>query len=59
MNRQRGKDGFLQVGKIPALKQLAKKYKPPSRLELELVEAVATIREQPDATERHSGYCFN
>ena len=52
MNGQRGKKGFLQAGEIPALKQLAKKYKPPTRLELDLVEAVTTIREQPDAAER-------
>jgi len=52
MHKHSGKGGFLQAGEIPALKQLAKKYKPLTRLELELVEAAATIREQPDAAER-------
>jgi Plasmid encoded RepA protein len=50
--RQRGQGGFVQAGEIPLMKKLAKKYAPPTRAHLELIEAAAAIREQPDAAER-------
>ena len=42
--RQRGQGGFVQAGEIPLMKQLAKKYAPPTHAQLELVEAAAAIR---------------
>src|ERR1035441_6157546 len=49
---KRGEGGLVQAGELPIMKSLAKKYAPPTRAQLELVEAAATIREQPDAAER-------
>jgi hypothetical protein len=52
MSRKRGEGGFIQAGQLPAMKTLAKKYKPPTRAQLDLIEAAARIQEQPDAAER-------
>jgi Plasmid encoded RepA protein len=52
MSRKRGQGGLVQAGEIPLMKKLAKKYAPRTHVHLELVEAAATIREQPDAAER-------
>lgn len=51
MPNKRGEGGLIQAGEIPALKSLSKKFAPPTRAQLELVEVAATIREQPDAEE--------
>jgi hypothetical protein len=50
--RQRGQGGFTKAGEIPLMKQLAKKYAPPTKVQLELGEAAAAIRLDPDAVER-------
>lgn len=52
MAKKRGGEGLIQAGQIPAMKSLARKFAPPTRAQLELIEAAATIREQPDAAER-------
>jgi hypothetical protein len=52
MVRRRDTNGLVQAGEIPLVKSLAKKYAPPSRAQLELVEAAAAIQQQPDAAER-------
>jgi Plasmid encoded RepA protein len=52
MSRKRGHGGLLQAGEIPLMKTLAKKFAPPTRAHLELLEVAAQIREQPDAAER-------
>jgi Plasmid encoded RepA protein len=52
MTKQRGQGGLIQAGEIPIIKKLAKQYAPPTRAQLDLVEAAAAIREQPDAAER-------
>jgi Plasmid encoded RepA protein len=52
MTKQRGQGGLVQVGEIPLLKKLTKEYPPPTRAQLELVDAAVAIREQPDAAER-------
>jgi Plasmid encoded RepA protein len=52
MTKSRGKGGPVQVGQIPLLKKLAKKFAPPTRAQLHLVETAGAIREQPDAAER-------
>jgi Plasmid encoded RepA protein len=51
MSTKRGKTGLTQVGEIPVMKALAKKFAPPTRAQLELIEVAATIRENPDAAE--------
>src|ERR1035438_470732 len=51
MSRKRGEAGLVQAGEIPLMKKLAKEYTP-TRARLELIEAAATIREEPDAAER-------
>jgi len=50
--RQRGQGGFVQAGEIPLMKKLAKKYAPPTRAELQLVDLVLAIHAEPDAAER-------
>jgi hypothetical protein len=40
------------VGAIPLMKKLAKQFAPPTRVQLDLIEVAAAIREQPDAAER-------
>jgi|SRR5450432_438487 hypothetical protein len=52
MGKKRGEGGLVQAGEIPAMKALAKKFAPPTRAQLDLLEVAATIREQPDAAER-------
>lgn len=52
MTKKLGAGGLVQAGEIPAMKTLAKKFAPPSRAHIELIEVAATIREQPDAAER-------
>src|SRR3954447_20816189 len=49
--RREGQGGLFQVGEIPMLKTLAKKYKPATRAQLELIEAAAGIKEAPDDVE--------
>jgi Plasmid encoded RepA protein len=51
-SKKRGAGGLVQAGEIPALKTLARKFAPPTRAQIELVEVAGTIREQPDAAER-------
>src|SRR5271156_5444492 len=51
MTKKRGQAGLVQAGEIP-LTTLARKLAPPSRAQLEMVEAAAVIREEPDAAER-------
>ena len=52
MSKRRGEDGLKQVGETPAMKTIAKKYAPPTRAQIELVDAAAAIHEAPDAVER-------
>jgi hypothetical protein len=52
MANKRGQSGLVQAGEIPLMKKLAKKYTTPTRAQLDLIEAAAAIREQPDAAER-------
>jgi hypothetical protein len=52
MSKKRGEAGLVQAGEIPIMKTLAKKFAPPTRAQLELIEVAATIREAPDAAER-------
>jgi hypothetical protein len=47
-----GKRGLVKAGEMPVMKTLAKKFAPPTRAQLELIEVAGTIREQPDAAER-------
>ena len=49
---KRGEGGLVQAGEIPLLKTLAKKFRPPSRAQLELVDAALAIQAKPDAAER-------
>ena len=49
---KRGEGGLVQAGEIPLVKTLAKKLKPPSRAQLELVDAALAIQSEPDAAER-------
>ncbi len=49
---QRGLPGFIQVGAISELKQLQKKFKPPTRAQLQMIEASVAINDKiPDAAE--------
>lgn len=43
---------LIQAAKIPLMKSFAKKFAPPTRAQLELVEVSLSIQEQPDAAER-------
>ena len=52
MTKKRGEGGLIQAGEIPAMKALARKFAPPTRAQLDLIESAATIHEQPDAAER-------
>ena len=52
MRQKRGQGGFVRVGDTPELKKLQKKFRPPSRAQLELVEAALAIQAEPDAAER-------
>ena len=50
MSQKRGQGGGLvRVGDTPELKKLQKKFRPPSRAQLELVEAALAIQAEPDA----------
>lgn len=49
---KRGEAGLQKTGEIPAMKSLVKKLAPPTRAQLELVDAAAAIHEAPDAVER-------
>lgn len=40
------------IGDLPLLKNLAKQFKPPTKAQLELLDAATAIREAPDAVER-------
>jgi DNA invertase Pin-like site-specific DNA recombinase len=44
MNQKRGQGGLVRAGEIPLLKTLQKKFKPPSRAQLELVDAALAIQ---------------
>jgi Plasmid encoded RepA protein len=50
--KTRGTGGLVQAGEIPIMKTLAKKFAPPTRAQLELVDAVVAIHAAPDAAER-------
>src|ERR1019366_51124 len=52
IGKKPGQDGLIQAGEISLIKSLAKKFAPPTRAQLELIEAAVAIREQPDAAER-------
>ena len=53
MTRKRGEEGGLvRAGEFAMVKSLAKKYKPVTQSQLDLIDAAATIHEQPDAAER-------
>src|SRR6516164_9191225 len=45
-------DRLTPLGGIPLMKKLAKEFAPPTRAQLDLIEAAVAIREQPDAAER-------
>ena len=49
---KRGEEGLVQAGEIPLAKTLAKKFKPPTRAQIELVDAALAIQSEPDAAER-------
>ena len=49
---KRGEEGLVQAGEIPLAKTLVKKFKPPTRAQIELVDAALAIHSEPDAAER-------
>src|ERR1017187_1398275 len=49
---KRGEEGLVQAGEIPLAKTLAKKFKPPTRAQINLVDAALAIQAEPDAAER-------
>jgi hypothetical protein len=51
MTGKGGKSGFIQLGQIFLLKNLAKEYGPPTRAQRQLIEAAAFIREHSDEAE--------
>jgi hypothetical protein len=51
MNKKRGEGQLIQAGEISLMKKLVKECTP-TRSRLELIEAAAAIRDQPDAAER-------
>lgn len=56
MAKQRtGAGGLMQAGEIPAMKTLAKKFAPPTRSQLDLIDAAVSIREEP-LTDADRGY---
>lgn len=47
------RQGDMQaIGDLPLLKNLAKQFKPPTKAQLDLIDAATAIREAPDAVER-------
>jgi hypothetical protein len=44
---KRGEEGLVQAGEIPLAKSLVKKFKPPTRAQLELVDAALAIHSEP------------
>jgi Plasmid encoded RepA protein len=52
MTNGRGRGGLTQLGQIPLLENLAKKYAPPTRAQRQLIEAAAHIHGNPDDAER-------
>ena len=52
MGKKRGEGGLVQVGEIPGMKALAKKFAPPTRAQNALTEAALAIQAAPDAVER-------
>lgn len=52
MTRKRDKDGLVRASESSLIKTVTKKFAPPTRAQLELVEVAAAIREEPDAAER-------
>ena len=51
-DKRSGQGRLFQAGEIPLVKQLAKKYKPPTHAQLDLTAAAEVIRGQPDAAEK-------
>jgi hypothetical protein len=49
---KRGEGGLVRAGEIPLMKTLAKKFAPPTRAQLELVDAALAIQAEPDAVEK-------
>ena len=47
-----GAGGLVQAGEIPNVKTLAKKFAPPTRAQLDLIDAAAAIHAAPDAADR-------
>src|ERR1017187_7622632 len=52
MTKPREEGGFLQAGEIPLLQKLAKQFAPPTRAQVELVDAALAIHAAPDAVEK-------
>jgi|SRR5271165_3694710 len=52
MTGKRAERGFIQVGEMPLIKNLAKKHAPPTPTQLELLDVSADIFEHPDEAER-------
>ena len=52
MSKKRGEGGLVQAGEIPAMKTLAKKFAPPTRAQIALVDAVIAIHAAPDSVEK-------
>src|ERR1039458_7068832 len=52
MTKKRGEGGLVQAGEIPGMKTLAKKFAPPTRAEIALVDAVLAIHAAPDSVEK-------
>lgn len=50
MTKRRGE--MQAIGELPLLKSLAKQFKPPTKAQMELIDAALAIREAPDAVER-------
>jgi len=50
--RRRGRTGLVNAGEMPLVKHFARKARPPTPVQLELIEVSVAIEEQPDAAER-------
>jgi hypothetical protein len=52
MGKKRGESGLVQAGAIPVMKTLVRKFAPPTKAHLALLDSIAVIAEAPDAAER-------
>ena len=55
MTKKRGDGELIKVGELPIIKQLAKKFAPPTKAQQEFINAAVVIRTDPDAVERAFG----